>query len=313
MSKINLPNLNQTVIKALNYFKKGKTKELKKELKIVNNKDLILAVGSVNALSTAKMLLADRPAIYADESNLKTILKIHQNLIRKKIIKQAIIISASGEKDAIWEIKEIKKYKLKTHLLTCNLQAGAAKLADKTSYFSKISEPYSYNFSTYLSMLLSTYPEDLNKLIKYLNNLKKPKNFNDYKFFSFILPDKYRVIADMIKVKDDEMFAAKSTIRAFSFGQARHAKFIYQDKHELVISFGKNRYFGWPKNRWEISINKSMNYVSILALSYYLVGLIQEQKPDYFKKSLADYCLNRGPKPYQGKNSFKIIIPGNDN
>ncbi len=307
MSKIYLPYLNQTVISALDFF----SKQAPKKLKLKATK-LSLAVGSVNALNTAKLLFANQPTIFADESNLKEILKIYQALIKKRIIEQAIIISASGEKEAVWEIKAIKKHNLNTHLLTCNPQASASKLAAKTTIFKKITEPYSYNFSSYLSLLLAAYPDKPKKIKKFLENLEVPKKFKTFKYFTFILPDKYRPIADMIKVKDDELFAAKSSLRAFSEGQARHAKFIYQAKQEMVISFGENKYFGWPANRWEIKLNKNESYAFILSLSYYLVGLIQQQRPDYFKKNLADYCLTRGPKPYQGKNSFKILVPGDE-
>jgi len=44
------------------------------------------------------ILFADQPAIFADENSFKKIIKIYQPLIAKKIIKQAVIISASGEK-----------------------------------------------------------------------------------------------------------------------------------------------------------------------------------------------------------------------
>jgi fructoselysine-6-P-deglycase FrlB-like protein len=303
--KIN--NLNQTVIETLNFFLKNPAKKIS-----FHKSKLSLAVGSVNAKNTAKMLLANQATIYADESNLKSILKTHQPLIKQKIIDQAVIISASGEKDAVWEIKALKKLGLKTTLLTCNPEASTIKLADNFHIFPKISEPYSYNFSTYLSMLLSFYQENPSQIKKFLENLKIPKNFKSFKYFSFILDDKYRAIAEMIKVKDDEMFAAKSSLRAFSFGQARHAKFIYQNKNEMVISFGKNQYFGHPKNRWEIDLSKNHNYAFTLSLAYYLVGLIQEQKPDYFKRSLKDYCLNRGPKPYKANNQFKVIVPGDN-
>lgn len=302
-----ITNLNLTVNEALDYFIKNPVKQFK-----LNKSQLTLAVGSVNAKNTAKMLLENQPNILADESNLKDVLKIYQNLIKKKIIDQALLVSASGEKDAVWEIKALKKMGLKTTLLTCNSQASTIKLADKYHVFSKISEPYSYNFSTYLSMLLSFYQESPRKIKKFLEKLSIPKNFKKFKYFTFILDDKYKAIAEMIKVKDDEMFAAKSSLRAFSYGQARHAKFIYQDKDEMVISFGKNPFFGHLKNRWEINMPKNHNFAFVFSLAYYLVGIIQEQKPDYFKKSLKDYCINRGPKPYQGNNKFKIIVTGDN-
>lgn len=302
-----IENLDETVIKALNYFIKERPKKLN-----FKRSQLKLVIGSVNAYNTAKLIFADFPVIFADETNLIKTLENFKTIINKKIIDEAIVISASGEKDAIWEIKACKDLKIKTTLLTCNLKASSIKLADKAIVFNKIAEPYSYNFSTYISMLLAYFQEDPKQIKNYLLNLKTPKNFKNYSYYSFILPNKWRAVADMIKVKDDEMFAAKSKIRAFSEGQARHAKFIYQDKNELVISFAKNKYFGKKENRWEINTGNKKEAAFALSLAYFIVGLIQKNKTDYFKKSLKDYCLNRGPKPYNSKNKFNIIVPGNN-
>jgi hypothetical protein len=111
----------------------------------------------------------------------------------------------------------------------------------------------------------------------------------------------------MINVKDDELFGPYSSMRAYTEGKARHAKFICQSEKELVISFGKNSYFGLEKNRWEINLPTMAKSGLILSLSYYLVGLIQTIKPHYFKNGLADYCLKTGPKPYKQKKPFSII------
>jgi hypothetical protein len=43
----------------------------------------------------------------------------------------------------------------------------------------------------------------------------------------------------MLDIKRHELFGPKVSLRAFSFGEARHAKFVIRDKKELVISFGK--------------------------------------------------------------------------
>ena len=45
-----------------------------------------------------------------------------------------------------------------------------------------------------------------------------------------------------------------------------------------------------------------------MALSYYLIGKIQESKPPYFKKNIAAFC-HEGPKAYGSSKSFDIIVP----
>ena len=104
MNYNNLSTLDETVLAALDFFSQKKPVQL-------NLKSFYfpIVVGSGNAYNTAKLLFSGQKAIIASESNFKVILKNYQELIKNKIIKEALIISASGEKDSIWEIKLAKK------------------------------------------------------------------------------------------------------------------------------------------------------------------------------------------------------------
>ncbi|MCX6798246.1 MAG: hypothetical protein NTX66_03495 [Candidatus Falkowbacteria bacterium] len=302
----NIANLNTIVLAGLDFFIKNKVTRLN-----FKNKSLCFVVGSVNAYNTGRMLFHKQAALFADEGNFLEILKTYKSLIASQSVKEAIIISASGEKDSIWEIKAAKAAGLKTTLLTCNPDSSGAKLADKNFFFKKISEPYSYNFSTYLGMILSATQENPIAIKKFLGRIKMPRNFKNYSFFTFILPDKFKPIVDMLNVKDDELFGPYSSLRAYSEGNARHAKFICESNKELVVSFGKNPYFGLAKNRWKISLPKEADFGLVLSLAYYLSGLIQASKPSYFKNGLANYCYKTGPKPYKQAKPFAVIVPGN--
>ena len=299
-----LPDLSKTVLDGLDFFS-GQNRPPRLKLK---KPGLIFVVGSVNAHHTGRLLFSQQAALFADESNFNDLLKIYRPLIKKKTIKEAIIISASGEKDSVWEIKAAKKAGLKTSLLTCRADSTAARLADLCHVFNKFPEPYSYNFSTYLGMLLSLSGENPVLIKKYLQKIKKPTNFSRYHYYSFILPDRFRPLADMLNVKDDELFGPYSSLRAYSEGQARHAKFIVSSPQELVISFGPNPYFGLVKNRWEIKLPPRTDFALILSLAYYLTGLIQSSQPPYFKKGLPAYCRQTGPLPYKQKKPFPLIV-----
>jgi len=299
-----LPDLDAIVLAGLDFFKKTSRPAIALE----QSGALTLVVGSVNAFHTARLLFNSRPAIFADESDLREKLTIFQALIKNGSLREAIIISASGEKDSIWEIEAVKKYGLKTTLLTCRENSSAGRLADISYVFEKYPEPYSYNFSTYLGMILSFTRENPDKIKKYLLNIKQIPNFKKYTYFSLILPDKFRPIADMLMVKDDELFGPHSSLRAYSEGQARHAKFICPSKKELLISFQKNPYFGLPENRWQLTLPKTAGPGLVLSLSYYLTGLLQKSRPPYFKRGLPEYCLKTGPKPYGQKNPFPLIV-----
>jgi hypothetical protein len=303
MTSDKLPNLNASVLSGLDFFIKNEPPRLSRR-----QASFCFVVGSVNAYNTGRMLFADRPTIFAEESNFSELLKIYRPLIKNKTIKEAIIISASGEKDSVWEIRAAKKAGLKTTLLTCAPKSTAAGLADYNLLFEKNPEPYSYNFSTYLGMLLAATGERPQDIKKFVRSIKISKKLKLYNYFTFILPDRYRPIVDMINVKDDELFGPYSKLRAYSEGNARHAKFICESPRELVISFGQNKFFGLSKNRLNIKLPKNANYGTILSASYYIIGFIQAAWPAYFKKGLPDYCQKSGPRPYGQKKPFSIIV-----
>lgn len=302
MNTKNLPNLDASVLAALDFFTKNPPARLN-----LQTFSFPLVVGSGNAYNTGLVIFGNRPAIVANESNFAQIIKNYQSWIKNKSITQALVISASGEKDSIWEAKLAKKYGLKTTLLTCNPNSNAAQIADKVIVYKKLPEPYTYNTSTYLGMLLGASGEKVETIKKFLKKIKLPKNFKNYAAYSFLLPDKFGGLAPMLEIKKDELFGPHLSLRAFNFGEARHAKFVNTWNKELVISLGENKYFGFKANRWEIKLPDNAGIGFIMALTYYLIGKIQETKTPYFKKNIAKFCLD-GPRAYGPKNPFPLIV-----
>ncbi len=305
MNTKNLPNLDASVMAALNFFIKNPPVHLQ-----LQKFKFPLVVGSGNAYHTAQALFAKRPAVIANESSFAQIIKNYQKSIKNKNIDQALIISASGEKDSVWELQLAKKYKLKTTLLTCSPNSPAAQIADQVFAYQKVPEPYTYNISTYLGMFLSSSTEKAQDIKIFIEKLTLPRLLRDYKnylAYTFILPDKFEAIVEMLRIKKDELFGPYLSIRAFTFGEARHAKFVHPWKKELVISFGENKYFGNPSSRWEIVVPSSATYALMMAASYYLVGKIQAVKTPYFKRHLAKFC-KEGVRPYGQKKPFPIIV-----
>ena len=306
MTKYKIKSLDEIVLAALDFFSKNEAPRLE-----VSQFKFPLVVGSGNAYQTGKIIFGNRSAIYATESDFKAVLKQYDKLIKDKTITEAIIISASGEKDSVWELELAKKSGLKTTLLTCSPESSAAKIANQTTNYRKLPEPYTYNTSTYLGMILSATGEKTEMIKKFLKKLKVPKRFKQYQSYAFILPDKFANLAPMLDTKRHELFGPKVSLRAFSFGEARHAKFVVRDKKELVISFGKNLYFGEPEARWEINLPDSADFGTLMAVTYFLTGLIQKSKPDYFKKNIIRFCGNDGYKAYESTKPFDVIVPGN--
>lgn len=306
MAKIELDTLNLTVLKALDFFQKNPVTKLN-----LKKYSFPLVVGSGNAYNTGLAIFGNQKAIFANESNFKEILKRYRDLIKNKTITQAIIISASGEKDSIWEVKAAKKVGLKTVLLTCSPKSSAAKLTDEIHIFHKLPEPYTYNTSTYLGMIMSATGEKAREITNSILNLKLPKNFKHYQSYAFILPDEWGSVTPMLEIKKSELFGPNLSLRAFSYGEARHAKFVIREKNELVISFGKNEYFGDPKHRLEILPSRKAAKAWAMALSYFLIGLIQASHPDYFRANIEKFCTDYGYKAYPDSKPFPVIVPGN--
>lgn len=302
-----IPTLDEVVIASLDFF--GKSPPPRLDLSTFS---LPFVVGSGNAINTGKILFSEKAAIFADESNFKSTVSAYEPVITKGLITDTVIISASGEKDSVWEIELAKRMKLKTTLLTCKPNSSAAKIADKVYAYKSIAEPYTYNTSTYLGMILSVTGEKPDEIKRFVEGIRVVPGFNDYVSYAFILPDRYLNAAPMIIIKRDELFGPHIMIRAFTEGHARHAKFVHPWEKELVITLGMdNKYFGDAKHRWDIPLPQSANFGAVISLTYYLFGLIQKAKPDYFVQDIANYCADYGPKAYGNPGKFELIVPAN--
>ncbi|MFZ2310660.1 MAG: hypothetical protein WAW11_03885 [Patescibacteria group bacterium] len=306
MANYNFKYLDEAVLDALTFFNKKKPTKL--DLKKIN---MPIVVGSGNAYNAGLIIFKDKNALFATESNFAAMLKNYKPLIKNGLIKEAVVISASGEKDSVWEVKAAKKAGLKTILMTCVADSSAAKIADSVIAYRKLAEPYTYNTSTYLGMILSATGENPLAIKNFLKKINLPRRFKKYSAYSFVLPDEYGAIAPMLDIKRHELFGPKMSLRAFSSGEARHAKFVIRDDKELVISFGENKFFGSPKSRLEIKLPKTANSGLVMALSYYVIGFMQRSKPSYFMKNIERYCTDDGYKAYGSTKPFDVIVPGN--
>lgn len=305
---MNLPTLDEIVLQSLDFFVKIPPPVM--DLSVFS---MPFVVGSGNALNTGKILFTNKAAVFADESNFKSISAAYEPVITKGLINDAVVISASGEKDSVWEIELSKKMGLKTTLLTCKPNSSAAQIADTVIVYKSIEEPYTYNTSTYLGMILSATHESPSDIKNYMKALPLLAGFTDYIGFAFVLNDRYINVAPMIITKRDELFGPHIMIRAVAEGHARHAKFVHRWNKELVISIGiENKHFGDPAHRWDIPLPKEASFGTVMTLTYYLCGLIQKAKTPFFMQNVKAFCLDYGPKAYDKPGEFSVIVPAND-
>lgn len=300
-----IPTLDQIVIETVDFFAHTPPPSFD-----ISKFSLPFVVGSGNALSTGKILFSGQAAIFADESTFASMVKSYQPVIEKGLITDVVVISASGEKDSVWELELAKKLKLKTTLLTCKPKSTASDIADTVYTYKSIAEPYTYNTSTYLGMILSTTGEKAQDIKACIDTLQIPANFREYEAYAFLLPDEYIYVGPMIEIKRDELFGPHVMIRAVTQGHARHAKFVHPWEKELVISVGtKNEFFGDPDHRWEIPLPQNARFGTMIALTYYLCGQIQRAKPNYFMQHIIGFCTDYGPKAYGKPEVFDVIVP----
>jgi len=266
-----LINLDECVLNALELFTKSKLPKIKIPFKNP------LVIGSGNASALGKILFK---GIHANEST-------YLEEIRDKKIDGCILISASAGKHSPSIAKQMKKRNIPTILLTNNPNGEATKHVDKTYTFPKNTEPYTYNVSTYLGMILSKTGEDPKKIKTFLKKLKIP-SLKKYNSYLFIVPEKFDGVREFYETKFDELFGPMIQGEAFTYEQTKHAKTVVKSNKELFISLGvENKLFG--KNRLNYKLPKSADLGLIFCLGYYIIGKIQAKNKPWFKENIKSY------------------------
>lgn len=275
-----IPDLDTCVLAALELFSEKKVPKIKISYKRP------LVVGSGNAAATGKIIFEDYDAVFADEST-------YENKLKKiKTIDGVVLISASGGKHAPIIAKKAKSYEKKVTLITNNEKALAKKFADETYVFPKNREPYTYNTSTYMGMILGKTKENPKRILQFIegriDKVKFP-DFSKYKSYFLIVPEEFAGTIRLLNVKFIELFGRKIARDVETFEYMKHAVTVVPGD-ELFISFGKkNETWGAKKNRLYIPLPKNAGYAAMMAVGYYVIGNIQKAQPVWFKKNIQNY------------------------
>lgn len=280
----NLPDLDEVTLGALELFSDT----------VLPNIDFSrfarpLVVGSGNAAVTGKLLFSDVDAIFADESSYKEKLNTIQG------IDGAVLLSASGGKHAIEIAQELTKRSLPTFLLTNNSDAPAKDFLpeENVHIFPKNREPYTYNTSTYMGMILSKTGENASDILSFITSEIAPvipQNLSEYDAYYFIVPPQFNEVREMFETKFNELFGPLVMGRIFTVEQTKHAKTVIPLDTELFVSFGEeNTIFGKPENRLTIPLPADAKYASMMAIGYYCIGQLQKQLPPYYKERIGEY------------------------
>ena len=281
----NMPNLDVVVLGALELFQQ---KELAK-IDISAYKQPLI-VGSGNA-EVAGRIMFNHVAIYASESNFEDKLKNIPN------IDGVVLISASGSKHAPGIVRTAYSYGKHVTLITNTPNSPASQaLAENDAHneyvFPKNREPYTYNTSTYMGMILGSTGEDPAMIEQFIysaiDNLSLP-DLSKYDKYYLIVPARFTEVIRMLEVKFIELFGRNIARDVESSEYVRHATTVVPSD-ELFISFGeKNTTWGKPENRLDVPLPENCNYGAMMAIGYYMIAQIQKAHPPYFKDNIEQY------------------------
>lgn len=280
-----IPNLDVVVLAALELFQTNTIPKM--NLKYSRP----LVVGSGNAEATGRIMYETHDAIFASESDFEDKLK---NI---PTIDGVILLSASGSKDAPIIAHKAKEYGKHVTLITNTAQSPASRELDQNHIdeeyvFPKNREPYTYNTSTYMGMILGFSGEDpasIEAFIKQkIDSIAWP-DFSNFNKYYIIVPPQFSGIIRMINVKFIELFGRNIARDVETSEYVRHATTV-AESDELFISFGEpNITWGKPENRLFVPLPEKAGYAAMMAIGYYTVAQIQKAYPNYFKDNIAKY------------------------
>ncbi len=283
-----LPDLDTVVMGALELFSNVDVPKL--DLRAYKHP---LIVGSGNAEATGRILFHDADAIFASESSYEG------ELESIDAIDGVVLISASGGKHAPIIAKCSRDHGRHVSLITNTPDSPADHELDHEHpydefVFPKNREPYTYNTSTYLGMILGKTGESAADIMKFIDENVATIDWPDFASFDkyyIIIPSQFSEFKRMIEVKFIELFGRNIARDVETAEYVRHATTV-APANELFISFGEeNTTWGKPENRLNVPLPEKADYGAMLAIGYYTVAQIQKAHPQYFKDNIAEYTV----------------------
>ncbi len=282
----NIPDLDTVVLGALERFEHETLPTIPFD---VYKRPLV--VGSGNAEATGRIIFEKSDAIFASESNYEEKL---QNI---PSIDGVILVSASGGKHAPIIAKRAKELGKHVTLITDTDHNLTEKELDKQHHdqeflFPKNREPYTYNTSTYLSMILGYTREDPVQIAKFIKEHVDVIDFSKFASFDkyyLIVPTQFSGVIRMLQVKFIELFGRNIARDVETSEYVKHATTVVP-ANELFLSFGyENTSWGNELSRVNVPLPEWAGYGTMVAVAYYVIGKIQKQHPPYFKQHIAKY------------------------
>lgn len=278
------PTLDVAVMGALELF----TEVLLPDLHPIRALARPFVAGSGNAYAAGRIMFESSDAVYANEGDYE------RRFASARGIDGIVIVSASGGKHAKMLAAFAASRELPTWLLTTDSAAPAAATLDPTRVllFPRNREPYTYNTSTYLGMILAATGERTAPILAHIEGViapTVPTSLGAYGSYCIVVPSAFGEVCPMIRTKFDELFGPEINGRVFTTEELKHAKTVVRSDDELFISIGE-QYADPEVAQWNIPLPADAGYAAVLAAGYYAVGRIQSQHPAYFADALTEYA-----------------------
>jgi hypothetical protein len=280
-TEADLPDLNEVVLGSLAYLESAECPKIN-----TAHYERPLVVGSGNALQAGRFLFSGTRAIFGEESEAA-------RLITEGAGDSLYIISASGAKHAIMLAEKGVAGGMPTYLITANPNAPARAIvgSENTFIFPHIREPYTYNVSTYLSMLFGMGSESPKEILSFIETNVAPSipDLKNFSAFMLVVPNAYGPVRKMYETKFDELFGPHVLGRSYTADEMKHAKTVVTDKTQCVISFGAPSGFVTKATEFTISLPETCGPAALIAIGYYVIGCIQKANHPYYKDRIHEY------------------------
>lgn len=254
--------------------------------KNVNN----VFMGSGDAANTAKIFAQTLKGQALNICNYQTFFENEPS--RNSIV---YIICASGGKDGTKMAQWLTEKGWQPKLITSNQEPPMGKFlkAEDIFVFPSITEPPTYNVSTYAAMIYWLLKEDLAQIESKVKNLEIP-DLRKYKFIFFMVQDKYEAIGRMAVRKVSETLAGVGA-NGCGYSNAVHGMLIQPNSDRLVFCI--NCKYDGPGDAYELDID---SYLGSLLCLHYIIGKNQTDQDS--ENILRNYFENAKKQGWEFNN-----------
>jgi hypothetical protein len=132
-----------------------------------------------------------------------------------------------------------------------------------------------------------------------------PENMASYDGYLLVTPERFAAGNRLFEVKFIELFARRVARDVRTFEELKHAVTVVPYEKELCVQFGEGE-VEFANDKVMIPLPQNAGLAAIMAIGYFVIGKIQEGKPQWFKENIGEYIRRASAKPF-GKG-LKVVV-----